>query len=196
MVPEKPPFDRMTAVTRQQSVDGLPPWMPPAAASRRAIVGSRWSLTTLGASALHRSEQRVSVPLHLPWRQVLAQLFAGARERLRELLHQAHAVLACDGERDELVGGLYGVSIGAFFAGESMFHSVPNASKVALVALVDAMKVTGGALIDVQWNTPHLESLGAVEISRGDYLELLGQAVDRPLAEVWARPMNFTLLDN
>ena len=76
------------------------------------------------------------------------------------------------------------------------FHSVPNASKVALVALVDAMKVTGGALIDVQWNTPHLESLGAVEIGRDDYLELLREAVDRPLAEVWARPMNFTLLDD
>ena len=77
-----------------------------------------------------------------------------------------------------------------------MFHSVPNASKVALVALVDAMKVTGGALIDVQWNTPHLESMGTVEISRDDYLQLLAEAVDRPLAEVWSRPMNFSLLDD
>ena len=121
---------------------------------------------------------------------------ANIRDAYLELhrLGWAHSVEAW--QDDQLVGGLYGVSIGAFFAGESMFHSVPNASKVALVALVDAMKVTGGALIDVQWNTPHLESLGAVEISRGDYLELLGQAVDRPLAEVWARPMNFTLLDN
>ena len=106
----------------------------------------------------------------------------------------AHSVEAW--RDDELVGGLYGVAIGAFFAGESMFHSAPNASKVALVALVDAMKVTGGALIDIQWNTPHLESLGAVEIGREEYLELLGEAVDRPLAEVWARPMNFTLLDD
>ena len=77
-----------------------------------------------------------------------------------------------------------------------MFHSAPNASKVALVALVDAMKVTGGALIDVQWSTPHLESLGAVEINRDAYLELLAEAVDRPLAEVWSRPMNFALLDD
>ena len=99
-------------------------------------------------------------------------------------------------QNGELVGGLYGVAIGSFFAGESMFHSVPNASKVALVALVDAMKVTGGALIDVQWNTPHLESMGAVEISREDYLELLTEAVNRPLAEVWSRPMNFGLLDD
>ena len=99
-------------------------------------------------------------------------------------------------QNGELVGGLYGVAIGSFFAGESMFHSVPNASKVALVALVDAMKVTGGALIDVQWNTPHLESMGAVEICREDYLELLTEAVNRPLAEVWSRPMNFGLLDD
>jgi leucyl/phenylalanyl-tRNA--protein transferase len=67
---------------------------------------------------------------------------------------------------------------------------------VALVALVDAMKVTGGALIDVQWSTPHLDSLGAVEINRDAYLELLAEAVDRPLAEVWSRPMNFALLDD
>jgi leucyl/phenylalanyl-tRNA--protein transferase len=77
-----------------------------------------------------------------------------------------------------------------------MFHSAPNASKVAVVALVDAMKVTGGALIDVQWNTPHLESLGVVEINRDAYLELLAEAVDRPLADVWSRPMNFALLDD
>ena len=69
----------------------------------------------------------------------------------------AHSVEAwLDGE---LVGGLYGVAMGSFFAGESMFHKVTDASKVALVALVDAMKVTGGALIDIQWSTPHLESL-------------------------------------
>ena len=106
----------------------------------------------------------------------------------------AHSVEAW--REGELVGGLYGVAIGSFFAGESMFHSAPNASKVALVALVDAMKVTGGALIDVQWSTPHLESLGAVEINRDAYLELLAEAVDRPLAEVWSRPMNFALLDD
>jgi len=121
---------------------------------------------------------------------------ANVREAYLELhrMGWAHSVEAwSDGE---LVGGLYGVAIGSFFAGESMFHSAPNASKVALVALVDAMKVTGGALIDVQWNTPHLESLGAVEINRDAYLELLGEAVDRPLAEIWSRPMNFALLDD
>ena len=121
---------------------------------------------------------------------------ANVREAYLELhrMGWAHSVETwSDGE---LVGGLYGVAIGSFFAGESMFHSAPNASKVALVALVDAMKVTGGALIDVQWNTPHLESLGVVEINRDAYLELLAEAVDRPLAEIWSRPMNFALLDD
>jgi len=105
----------------------------------------------------------------------------------------AHSVEAwLDGE---LVGGLYGVAMGSFFAGESMFHKVTDASKVALVALVDAMKVTGGALIDIQWSTPHLESLGAIELDRAAYLELLGEAVQRPLAEIWYRPMSFRMLD-
>ncbi len=96
---------------------------------------------------------------------------------------------------DELVGGLYGVAVGAFFAGESMFHTETDASKVALVALVDSLKVTGGALLDVQWSTPHLAGLGAVEIERAAYLELLAEAITRPLPEIWLRPMVFRMLD-
>jgi leucyl/phenylalanyl-tRNA--protein transferase len=111
-------------------------------------------------------------------------------------LHQlgwAHSVEAW--QDDELVGGLYGVAIGSFFAGESMFHIAPDASKVALVALVDAMKVTGGALLDIQWTTPHLESMGAIDIDRVTYLELLQEALQRPIAEVWYKPMSFRMLD-
>jgi leucyl/phenylalanyl-tRNA--protein transferase len=78
---------------------------------------------------------------------------------------------------DELVGGLYGVRIGGLFAGESMFHSATDASKVALVALVDSLRDTGAVLLDVQWMTPHLRSLGAVEISRREYLARLDGAV-------------------
>ena len=96
---------------------------------------------------------------------------------------------------DELVGGLYGVAIGAFFAGESMFHTTSDASKVALVALVDALKVTGGALLDVQWTTPHLAGLGAVDIEREGYLGLLAEAITRPLPEIWSRPMVFRMLE-
>jgi leucyl/phenylalanyl-tRNA--protein transferase len=108
-------------------------------------------------------------------------------------LHQlgwAHSIECFDDDR--LVGGLYGVAIGSFFAGESMFHRSTDASKVALVALVDAMKATGGALLDVQWITPHLESLGAVEIERDHYLGLLEPAVRQPLAGVWRQPMIFS----
>ena len=76
-----------------------------------------------------------------------------------------------------LVGGLYGVNVGAFFAGESMFHRATDASKVALVALVDLLRPSVDALLDVQWLTPHLASLGAVEIGRDLYLHRLGAAI-------------------
>ncbi|MEJ5255346.1 MAG: leucyl/phenylalanyl-tRNA--protein transferase [Acidimicrobiales bacterium] len=96
-------------------------------------------------------------------------------------LHQlgwAHSVEAwADGT---LAGGLYGVSIGGLFAGESMFHRRRDASKVALVALVELLREQGATLLDVQWTTPHLRSLGAIDVSRDRYLELLAQALSRP----------------
>ncbi|MET0326830.1 MAG: leucyl/phenylalanyl-tRNA--protein transferase [Ilumatobacteraceae bacterium] len=85
--------------------------------------------------------------------------------------------IECFDERDELVGGLYGVRIGRFFAGESMFHTATDASKVALMALVDWLRETDAVLLDVQWMTDHLRSLGAVEISRREYLARLTDAV-------------------
>ena len=80
-------------------------------------------------------------------------------------------------EGDALVGGLYGVRVGGLFAGESMFHTATDASKVALVALVRWLCETGAALLDVQWMTPHLRSLGAVDLPRRQYLERLDAAV-------------------
>jgi len=77
----------------------------------------------------------------------------------------------------ELVGGIYGVGIRRFFAGESMFHHTRDASKVALVALVDLLRAAGVELFDVQWQTPHLASLGAIEIPRRDYLRRLQHAL-------------------
>jgi leucyl/phenylalanyl-tRNA--protein transferase len=97
-------------------------------------------------------------------------------------LHQlgwAHSVEAWAPE-GQLAGGLYGVAVGGLFAGESMFHRRRDASKVALVALVGALRDGGGVLLDVQWVTPHLESLGAVAVSRSRYHELLRAAVQRP----------------
>jgi leucyl/phenylalanyl-tRNA---protein transferase len=83
----------------------------------------------------------------------------------------------------ELVGGLYGVAIGGLFAGESMFSRVPDASKVALVRLVEVLGADGDPrrLLDVQWRTDHLASLGVVDVPRGEYLRRLARALPLPL---------------
>ena len=96
----------------------------------------------------------------------------------------AHSVEAF--QNGELVGGLYGVMIGGLFAGESMFQRSTDASKVALVALVDLLNEIPDALLDVQWLTPHLASLGATEIPRPDYLTLLAASIARPTTELAA----------
>jgi leucyl/phenylalanyl-tRNA--protein transferase len=77
----------------------------------------------------------------------------------------------------DLGGGLYGVHLGGAFFGESMFHRIRDASKVALVALVDRLQRRGFRLLDTQWVTPHLEQFGAVEIPRKDYLKRLKAAL-------------------
>lgn len=84
------------------------------------------------------------------------------------------------GPGGELVGGLYGVRIGGFFAGESMFSTQRDASKVALVVLVERMRTSGMELLDVQWLTPHLASLGAIAIPRTDYLDRVARATMLP----------------
>jgi leucyl/phenylalanyl-tRNA---protein transferase len=78
---------------------------------------------------------------------------------------------------DQLAGGLYGVALGGAFFGESMFHHVTDASKVALAALVERLRARGFRLLDVQWVTPHLEQFGAIEIPRDAYLKQLEQAL-------------------
>jgi leucyl/phenylalanyl-tRNA---protein transferase len=101
--------------------------------------------------------------------------FVDAYARLHEL-GWAHSVETYD-ESGRLVGGLYGVRIERLFAGESMFHRATDASKVALVHLVEWLRDVGAELLDVQWTTPHLESLGAIDISRDEYLRRLASAV-------------------
>ena len=98
-------------------------------------------------------------------------------ERLHELGY-AHSVEAWS--KGKLAGGLYGVAIGGSFFGESMFHRVTDASKIALVALVEHLRVKKFALLDTQWLTPHLQQFGAIEISRSHYLCLLRSAVELP----------------
>ncbi len=94
-------------------------------------------------------------------------------------LHQmgcAHSVEVWQG--DALVGGLYGISLGRAFFGESMFSRATDASKVALVHLVNWMTEQGYVLLDCQFITPHLASMGAIEVSRAKYLAMLGNALE------------------
>lgn len=101
--------------------------------------------------------------------------FIEAYARLHEL-GWAHSIEAFD-SGGVLAGGLYGVRVGGFFAGESMFHRARDASKVALMALVALMRESGMSLLDTQWSTDHLASLGVIDISRHDYLARLAEAI-------------------
>jgi leucyl/phenylalanyl-tRNA---protein transferase len=77
----------------------------------------------------------------------------------------------------QLAGGLYGVALGGAFFGESMFHRVTDASKIALLALVERLRARGFELLDTQWTTEHLEQFGAVDVPRRDYLRRLERAL-------------------
>jgi leucyl/phenylalanyl-tRNA---protein transferase len=104
-----------------------------------------------------------------------AEIFA-----LYQALHDrgaAHSIEVWDG--DDLVGGVYGVTLGAAFFGESMFSRRDNASKIALACLIDRLKRGGFTLFDTQFLTPHLASLGAVEITRDAYHKRLEEALER-----------------
>jgi len=105
--------------------------------------------------------------------ETIVQSYLGLRERA-----DAHSIECWAGDR--LAGGLYGVCLGAAFFGESMFSHLPDASKVALVHLVRRLSERGYELLDVQFQTPHLKSLGAREIPRSEYLERLAAALEKP----------------
>ncbi|MBA2773525.1 MAG: leucyl/phenylalanyl-tRNA--protein transferase [Nocardioidaceae bacterium] len=146
--------------------------------------------------SMRQSAKRFSVTVDEAFEQVLAGCADTSREgawiddqvttayrRLHEL-GWVHSVEVWHGT--ELAGGLYGVAIGGLFAGESMFHRYSDASKVALMALVDLLSDgVDGRLLDVQWATPHLMSLGVVELERVDYLATLRQALAVPLPRRW-----------
>jgi leucyl/phenylalanyl-tRNA--protein transferase len=125
-------------------------------------------------------EACAELPRHGAW---IDSHIKAAYRRLHSL-GWAHSVEAWDPD-GRLAGGLYGVAIGGLFAGESMFHLQTDASKVALVALVGLLRGAGAGLLDVQWATPHLKSLGAVEISRSEYLGRLREAVTLPQPEMF-----------
>ena len=174
--------------------------MPVAGLLRRGLLGW-WSPDPRGvlpldglvvSRSLRRSCRRYEVRVDTAFDEVVAACADPARDgtwitpaviaayvRLHRL-GWAHSVEAWTPD-GELAGGLYGVAIGGLFAGESMFHRAPDASKVALVGLVEVLVEGGATLLDVQWTTPHLRSLGAVDVPRRRYLELLAEAVRRPL---------------
>ncbi len=112
---------------------------------------------------------------------------ARIRDLYRSLfdLGRVHTIEAWAG--DELVGGLYGVALGAAFFGESMFHRRTDASKVALVHLVARLRVGGFTLLDTQFVTDHLATLGAISVRKRTYRDLLAAAVERE-ANFWAWP--------
>lgn len=143
------------------------------------------------SSSLAKSVRRYTVSFDQDFDLVVAACADPARPHgwINEDIHQAYRQLHDLGwahsveVRDRsatLVGGLYGVSIGGLFAGESMFHRSRDASKVAMVHLVERLREDGLELFDVQWQTPHLESMGAVEIAREEYLARLAAVVNRP----------------
>jgi leucyl/phenylalanyl-tRNA---protein transferase len=140
--------------------------------------------------SLQRSMRRFDVRMNTGFRTVMESCadprrtggwinrdFVDAYTRLHEL-GWAYSVEVVEPASDRLVGGLYGVRIGGLFAGESMFHRATDASKVALVHLVEWLGASGGELLDVQWTTPHLVSLGAVDVSRKEYLARLAAAIN------------------
>lgn len=138
--------------------------------------------------SMRQSERRYQVRVDTRFGEVIRACASPTREGVwitpqfvaaYEELHRlgwAHSVETYNAE-GHLVGGLYGVKIGRFFAGESMFHIQRDASKVALMHLVATMRDSGMALLDVQWSTPHLASLGVIEVPRMHYLAMLRQAV-------------------
>ncbi|HVE94514.1 MAG TPA: leucyl/phenylalanyl-tRNA--protein transferase [Acidimicrobiales bacterium] len=142
--------------------------------------------------SLHKARKRFEIRVNTAFAQVVqacadprrpgSWITSAITEAYAELhrLGWAHSVEAWSVDTGELAGGLYGVGIGGLFAGESMFHWRTDASKAALVSLVERMEVGGGLLLDCQWLTRHLASLGAIEIRRADYLAWLAKAIALP----------------
>lgn len=141
--------------------------------------------------SLRRSRARFEIRLDTAFDDVVRACAApertgrwitGAVAQAYGRLHRLGVAHSVETWRDgQLVGGLYGLGIGGFFAGESMFHHAPDASKVALVGLVELLSADEPRrLLDVQWQTDHLASLGAVAIPRSQYLESLEDALRLP----------------
>jgi len=146
--------------------------------------------------SLRRSVQRYRVSMDVCFTDVveacadptreggwITQPIVDAYERLHQL-GWAHSVEVWD-DADELVGGLYGLAIGGLFCGESMFHRSTDASKVALVALVERLRSSDAGLVDVQWQTDHLSTLGVSAISRSAYIRRVAELTATQHRHCW-----------
>jgi len=144
-------------------------------------------------SSLRKSAKHFEIRVDTAFRAVMEACADPARDggwisaeivEAYEELHRLGWAHSVEAWRDgELVGGLYGIEIGGLFAGESMFHRVRDTSKAALVGLVSLLRAAPGPrVLDVQWRTDHLATLGVIEVPRADYLELLDEALPSPPA--------------
>ena len=168
--------------------DGMLLWWSPM--QRGVLIPSELRVSR----SLARSRRRLTVTIDESFEEVIdacadpsrpgAWIDSSIREAYVRMHHLgwAHSIEVRDAG-GELVGGLYGLSIGRLFAGESMFHRATDASKVALVGLVEVMGEEG--LIDTQWRTEHLASLGVTEWSRERYLLALGTLVEAEPPAIW-----------
>ena len=146
----------------------------------------------IGGMHVSRSLQRSLKQFRISYDQAFDDVVAGCADRARpghwitdaylasyRELHRlgwAHSVEVWSG--NQLAGGLFGVEVNGLFAGESMFHVVTDASKAAMVGVMDRLVASGGKrLFDVQWSTPHLRSLGVAELSRAEYQGALAEAL-------------------
>jgi leucyl/phenylalanyl-tRNA--protein transferase len=167
------------------SIDAVPWFSPP----RRAVLPlDRLHISRSLARTLRRSGYETTVdeafdavvegcrePRTYEDGTWISEDLAAAYSLLHRLGH-AHSLEVWDADR--LIGGIYGVLVGGIFCGESMFHRETDASKVALADLISRLVEAGAGLLEVQHQTPHLQSLGAIEIERALYLGLLRELRD------------------
>jgi leucyl/phenylalanyl-tRNA---protein transferase len=157
---------------------------------RKVIAGDRFRVTADRAFAdiialcAESAEDRPDTWINASIEQAFVRLHG---------LGLAHSVECWDGDR--LVGGLYGLALGRAFFGESMVSRAPNASKVAIAALVARLRAGGFTLLDCQFMTEHLASLGAIEVPRADYMALLGAALSSTASSAGAGSSPAALAD-
>lgn len=136
--------------------------------------------------------QVIALCADAPFRKEDTWILDSMQQGYKELhkLGKAHSIEVW--EHDELIGGLYGVAIGGFFSGESMFYKRDNASKIALVALADLLKSVSAEFIDCQLTNPFLESMGCIEIARHEFISASHTAKKITLPEDFWQPRTLT----